>query len=782
MKLINCIIPFFIICYGYSSSVKTQEDLNRNQISTPNSSKTITTYDSATGDENVSNWNQQDWKNNMTENGALGTGLIGTTQSNTAITGSDIATTGDPNMISTSNLRSNESLKNVGSLHSFSEQLQNDVVSSNLSRNKSDLNYTETTKCYIAREMPIRFKCEKTGLIYGAGMNSNGKDAKVNCESECYEQMTCVDVNNGGTTMSITIPNLELVEGDTKKENTTAVDNQLSFLEFGATVTQGNVYLDIEIETVDGKTQFFAQKMKLTTKDYNLKIGFYVKNIKFSLYSDSKKNSIGSIANATSSNKVSKYICPSQQDISAEKPGDFAFLCPSGRVATVSGNGQTFKMCEDYGVVGDNPDGTFSNYNTCNSICRTNFECKLNTDSISTNSLQNFREGCMEGQTNCNLDTCKALRVAKSQIINENVFDGTLTSTPTIISGSLVDGATRPKIVLTEDIDFQTRNKEEWKDKAYSNMVNKSTYRFAAKKINEDTENSDAYVMKLTTNSTDTTVKGNAIRGLYWINKPKAFDVGEGVAFKHFAVLEAVVDSLKYDLNGELYRSKDKILYVKTSESDTFKPFATKREFARKTSDKVSDTEILTSTWKYEYFNSGLGNWYALSPSTSLEYFKNSQIVLDGPYVRTPIVENYNKMAYLLPGLIRKIVKNGPYETKVYTGDFDGTGQVITNLKLYVKYTNDTSMTYAGVVEEIESGDWEQIYDSFSSSNTSMAVVSDTLNVADAVTYNRTDSRYSNEDIEIYLYGKENNKTAFTRIKPKKDDIGKKGFVYIFAQ
>lgn len=152
---------------------------------------------------------------------------------------------------------------------------------------------------------------------------------------------------------------------------------------------------------------------------------------------------------------------------------------------------------------------------------------------------------------------------AKNQIINENVFDATLEAKPTIIAGALVNGAQRPKIVLSEDVDFQTRSKEEWKDGAYRDMVNHGTYRYASKKINEDTESSDAYGMKLMTNSVDTTVQGSATRGLFWINKPRAFDVGENVSFKHYAVLEVVVDGLKYDSYGKQYRVKDKILYVK---------------------------------------------------------------------------------------------------------------------------------------------------------------------------------------------------------------------------
>lgn len=775
------IILFILITCLYSETVQQIETTNRNQLVDKSNTVTTKTYTEATGDSSVKQWNQQDWKNQMEQNGALGTGLIGRAQGNASLQGSDIATSGNPNSVNTTSLRTSETFKNLKSIHAFTDGIKNSVLDANLNRSVKELNIIETTKCYIAREMPVRFKCDKTGLIYGAGINSSGKDAKVNCENECFEQMTCVDVNGGNVTTNVNIGEIKLNEGDEKSEKTISINTKLDTLTYNSSVSKGIVYLDIEITLMDGTKQFFTKKSKLETKENKLKIGLNLQSIRFIIYG-TDKTAVGSISSGSTTNRVSKYICPSTQDISDKKPGDFAYLCPSGKVVTLSGSSQVFKICEDYGVVGDNVDGTFSSFDTCNSVCRQNFECKLDTTSVSTNSLQNFREGCMEGQTNCNVNTCKSLRASKNQIINENVFDATLEAKPTIISGALVNGAQRPKIVLSEDVDFQTRSKEEWKDGAYRDMVNHGTYRYASKKINEDTESSDAYGMKLMTNSVDTTVQGSATRGLFWINKPRSFDVGENVSFKHYAVLEVVVDGLKYDSFGKQYRVKDKILYVKTSEDDTFKPFAIKRNYAQKANDKVTDTILITAIWEYEYFNTSLKQWYPLSSGSSLEYFKNTVITLDGPYLRLPVVNDYNKLMYSLPGIIRSIDKNGPNETKNYTGDFTGTGQVILGLKLYVKYTNETDISYLSVIDDIESGKWESVYDSTSSIASKQTVVSDTKLAADALTYAKTDQRKGNEDIEIFMYGKENNKTAYTRIKPKTEDLGKKGFVYIFAQ
>ena len=39
----------------------------------------------------------------------------------------------------------------------------------------------------------------------------------------------------------------------------------------------------------------------------------------------------------------------------------------------------------------------------------------------------------------------------------------------------------------------------------------------------------------------------------------------------------------------------------------------------------------------------------------------------------------------------------------------------------------------------------------------------------------------NNTNTQIYLYGKKESKTGFVRIFPKKEDIGKNGFIFIFA-
>lgn len=758
------------------------ENTRRNDTTTNTAPVVKKTYVEATDSAESKNWNTQDWKKHLEKNGRLDTGLIGSSQANMRdIKGSDLSYDANPNNINTTKVRANTDLSDVKSLHSFSESLQTTVLDTNVSRTTSNINLEQTTKCYITREMPTRYKCDKTGLVYGGGINTSGVEAKKICETECYEQFSCVNVSPTATTAEIALGTLT-ASGKTQSKVERDTTAKIDSIEFSATVDKAKVYFDIVLVTKDGTERYFNRKMLLGTKAYSLKINQDAATIKIITYG-SEDDSSGRLDGIVVKYKQeNKFICPASQDISDKTPGEFAFVCPSGKINTFSANGMTYKICQDSGVVGTNSDGTFSNQDSCSNICKNTYSCALDTISVATNSLQNFREGCIEGQTGCSIDTCRELRINKNQVLNENVFYGDFSSHPTVVSGAAVQGITRPKILLKEDVDFATRSKEEWKDEAYANMIKNGTFRTSAMKLNENTNESNAFNTGMVTNSVDATTRGNAIRSLYWVNKPKAFDVNNGQLYKHYAILEINADTLRYDSYGKKIRVKDKILYVKTTADDTFKAFAIKRNFAKKDYFGVDDSVDVAASWSYEYFNSSLKSWFGHSSGTALEYYKNSAItVTDTPYLRIPIVANNNNLMYNLSGIIRSVTSNGPLETLNYTGDFNGTGQVISQVKIYAFYSNE-SLTYADAVEKIDAADWTAIYNNTSISSMPQNVVSDTYNTSDSLTMNNVNMKKSNDDIEIFLYGNEAKKTAFTRIKPKEEDIGKKAFVYIFAQ
>lgn len=68
--------------------------------------------------------------------------------------------------------------------------------------------------------------------------------------------------------------------------------------------------------------------------------------------------------------------------------------------------------------------------------------------------LYKISGGCIEGQSDCNLETCRSLRIAGAQVINENVFHADFEAEQTVVNGALVQGVERPKVLLKEDLDF----------------------------------------------------------------------------------------------------------------------------------------------------------------------------------------------------------------------------------------------------------------------------------------------------------------------------------------
>ena len=133
---------------------------------------------------------------------------------------------------------------------------------------------------------------------------------------------------------------------------------------------------------------------------------------------------------------------------------------------------------------------------------------------------------------------------------------------------------------------------------------------------------------------------------------------------------------------------------------------------------------------------------------------------------------------YQLPGLIRQNIKMGLWKQR-YMGTFDGSGQSITSVKLFVDYSQTSTLSYSSVVDKIDKGEWTPVYNNASTTSSPTAVVSDTMVASDSVKYHNTASRNSKEDIEIFLYGEATNKSGYTRIKPKAEDIGKKR-LYIY--
>ena len=771
------------------SPIEQQNQKNMNIKDRISGTQEYRTYKEATNSENIKEWTTKDFQQNQGGN----TGMIGSTQIFLgANPGGDTALNGNPNEMTTGGIQENEQFNDIDSLNVWTNEMQDEIVSGALTSSNTIITKGGTVKCYITRNIPIRYKCSYTQLSYGEGMGENGVKARTQCENECYEQFGCVSLianpivqttnveslsiysvvkdENGANT-----PEEEIIKEDTVEKvlNSTTKLNKITFKVVGNNKRGANAYLDILYTNKKGLNQFLVSKLLVEEgAELSLTVNDIATKITMKLYTkdDEVERRIENIQLIYGSNQ--KFICPKMQDISNRNPGAFAHLCPSGKVIEFSTSTTDYKICADYGIVGDNKDGTFSSEDACFSVCRENHGCGLDITTFNTEVLKEFQEGCIEGQENCETNTCKNLRLNGNRILNENVFRAGEYPTHTIINSTQQTGVKRPRPLLDEDMDYLKRNNEEWKDEAYKYMLDNNRFAQSVVSLDQNTEMSIAYNIGQKAGS-NYGYSSTGSRALYATLKPKAYDVHNNTSYKFYIVIDAIIEKYITNESARQEKSKDRILYLRTTDTeDSFKPFAIKRNFGKnvivtnengETFQNHSENE--EATWTFESFNGT--QWHYHSSSNVAETYKNEKIVLgDRPYLRVQSIDNLNNIIYSLPGIVRSITRNGLYETKNYSGNYDGTGEALARFNVYVHYTNQ-NLTYNDFLEMIENEEIKPFYDNLTPSAFPKEVLGDNMQIG--------------ADINIYQYGPINKKSAYVRIFPKQTEVGKKGFIYVFG-
>ncbi len=736
------------------------------------------TYTEPTNDENSKNWNTKDWESYLNNNGT-DSSIVGSTQMNMQnLQGSEDAFNGNPNLMQSQTIKESDKYKDNKGLTSFSDDLLNNIVSSTLSHNSNKSLIDSSVKCYITRDIPLRYKCSFTGLLYGGSMESDGSMAKNQCENECYEQYQSVELVKEKSIPDLTMNDLTLKtsteEGlsnyEINSEHTKSISNEnvINTITFDYEVNENKrAYITIKHLDMNNVYSDIVKNVSLENKgSKTLVLNSLTKELTFILSAKEKSTEL-KITNIKFKINGGKYICPLQQDISKKNAGNFAYLCPSGKIKTFSHGYKSYTICEDYGVIGDNNDGTFSTQAAADAICKKNYQCTLDITFMNTAILQNFREGCIEGQPNCNQDTCKQLRLTDATILNENIFDGGLYPKQSIINQTQVQGVNRPRILLRTDLDFQTRTAEELKDEAYKNMIMNNKYVVSTVKLDENTQMSSAYNIGI--NGTSNLYSGSAKRALYWLLKPDAFSVNSTI--KMYAIYDVIISKKIKNEFGKNEIVKDRIFYIQINKNDGLKAFARIDNYATNVANNLEDGNNLqnslieTSQLSYKSFNTGTNSWFSHSGSLIAEYFNSEKLILEeSPYKRIKLISEINNLVYLFPGIKRKIVSNGPIDTAIYNGDFDGSGETISKITVYTYYSVN-NITYNQIIEKINSNEIKPIYDSLAFDKYAKDVTNDS----------------NSKDYQVYLYGKQNEKTGFVRLFPKKEDIGKNGFIFIFA-
>ena len=738
-------------------------------------------------DNDTKNWNTTNWKNYFVKQG-MGNSAIGNTE---AMMGGgregQIASTANPNLLTTdaikldSNLSKNQAISN-GFDSTTEQQLLSKVVSNPYA---SVVKTGDKIDCYITRDISFRWKCESSGVIYGGNMDENGKKAREQCDDNCYEQKSCINLNPDSSALSLVLVNKSC---DFSKEDNCTVDENLSqdrivkdlnitFGDFNTTDENiSNDYLiDITLNKSKSKKRQIVKNLRrvlLNGNSFLLHVNDKGTSIAINLHKYQNNNQTKAKINRININykKNDKYICNALQNIQNLNPGQYGYTCAAGNVETFTAGHSTYKICNDGTYGADNNDGTFSSKSSCLSACKIARTCVPAQTSFSTKDLESFREGCIQGQDNCD-DTnndCKVARLHGDIILDENVFDATYKKHTTIKSGVQMEGVARPRIDLRATEAFEKRSQEEWKDGAFKDMALNHKYNTTNISIGEESNASYSYRSGIIGAAIGVT--GAVQRAYFWNLKPRTFDVYNGKTYYLYAVIKATLGYHDYNEKGVLVKKQKQIWYIKTSTYDNFKPIKIGLNTAHSYLDKNGNTvhaKVSASSLDNKTFNNN--NWISLSTGQTAAYFKTIKFGDNSlPYWSFPIISNAGNLVYALPGIVRRVIRsNAAYDQKYYSGKFDGTGDGLLTFSI-TTYYSDTALTYAQLYQKIKDGEAKKIFKQGEETLYAKNVKSDALE--------------SNKNIKIFQYGPPSKTTVSTRIFPNKQDIGKKGFIYVFIQ
>jgi hypothetical protein len=807
-----------IICFVTAVNINAA-DMNQTSMMfiDQNASPVLTkNYIEANSSEvNVSKYNTKDWEAQFNKTGLSSSSIIGNTMSlfGNGASGK-LAVTGDLSKMKTSELQNNPAFATNKAIGAYDSVLQsvvmNDVVNNAFGKTATK---SKQIKCYVTRNIGQTYICTapNNSLMMSSGMG--GREAmsklKSNCEGQCFTQSSCIDMqtNEQNITSPFASQSATLTKNTPTFSFTISVMNNLTIntIDFNETAKDYGIKYTITYVDLKGKNVTLIENLLSTNgslQNYSLYLGDIASSVTITLtlappYVDAISANITLGGIKINYNSNSQYVCPTVQDITNLNPGDFGNLCSSGKGTTLTKtNGsisKTYKICANSIYPGQNIDGSFYQLHACESVCRRQYECKLLPGgSINFEGLKGFQEGCIENTSlSCNNfnEDCKAARLdPEAKVVNELVFGGNLRPVTTIING-ITTGIERPRLSIStlspilgvnggtyapNDTEFENERKEEWKDAAYADMMKNANWNVTVPTVGENTSANNVYGINLKSGSFYG-FAGTSVRALMWRLKPAAFDVGNGQAFKLYAVLRTIVQNYRYDDGGSGVKRPfyDEIWYVKSSDTDTFVPFYYDKD-AYEIMNMSADFNLsipsyqakTTHTASYSTFDGT--SWNILSPSDPAESFKNEDFSATNAYWEYELLGNMEGKYDVLPGIIRSIKKVGDYnEIPQYTGvrDYASAGTIV-KLTAAVGYSN-TPLTYQNVKEMVDNGALSTIYETGSENMFPR--------------YFRGDGAKDN-NIAIYIYGQQSNGSAYFNIRPRADHVGKKGFIYVYGE
>jgi len=776
-----------------------------NNITNALPSKTLTyNLPSPVDDSNKSNWNITNWNEKLTKEngyGAVGNTMMFMNDSPFLNKG----LTNDTSQLTVDAYNNDDSMP--AAAHGYTNEYRGKVLGASLNNNayKPAANTNEDTlECFMARDLPFRYKCEFTGLVYGgdtiAGRTGNkinnmdgmsGKEALNICQEHCKEQVSCVEVSNGTTNL------LEFMDEEfsfnseksfTSKHSKIDLDKNVEYITFELNVTEftsedengeREEILDskilVEISYVDrfNKRIYLIKDVwtRFMRGEERISVGNRLRELEIKVYSKDKDAVVkGTLTNVSISHQNgAKYICPALQDVSNKTSDKFGYQCPSGFKTNFDG----FEICSEGVVSGDNSDGTFSNQQVCKNRCNVSKKCVLEFGSFDATIFEEIREGRLgrvradggftspeENLIHDDID-CTDARKSGKQVLNEVTFNAQSIPQQTVLNGSVIPNAKRPRVLRTESTNYEMGKREEWKDSSYETMLKNGTFSKSRIGLGGETNTHFAYNISLDNGADYGNITSTSKRKLVLKLKPAAQFYSNSITYRMYAIIRVDIEKWSNTINGR-EKIRDQLWYIKTSDSDTFIPFGRENNYATVTASDIGLGNILptlsyngSSVFEAKTFKSN--QWLRSSLSQTAPSFKSLEFNPDDFWYEFNIMDDIGDIIYKLPGLVRSsATDNVGTVVNNYSGDFDGTGDGVAGYEIYAMFSKK-NLSFNDLKKQIE-----QIDDS--GKNQINDYSSKIYKSSSGKSFNKfisPDNIITDSNVEIYQYGSANKAVSY---------------------
>jgi hypothetical protein len=535
------------------------------------------------------------------------------------------------------------------------------------------------------------------------------------------------------------------------------------------------------------------------------------------------------------------YYCPIVQFMPDNAADSVCTTDLQGKIEKVESDGQTWKLCRHKGNdIGEDPEtGAFYTESACMEKCRVEYPCYPEyATSVAADSFS-IEIGCIDpddasnplGNPNCSQDRCLTLLEDSNSTIDERVLVNRLGNPQviqTVSNGVVSDSYYRPKLQLTSEPkrpgELMARNDDfnndftkifalEEKDGAFASMIDRGNYTVAPLAITG---------RKIAAEQRKIKTEGEDFIAFDVLVKPASAEVGNGLNYYLYVVLEAEHTSLPQDMGAAYYydaiieetKPCDGGLGGASAQQETCveRRVERKRASGEQVEFKHRSFALFTPVglevyyaWYDQHFrinaiDSNQSYWMDYAPGANRQsYTKYQQATgtlinndfsakltnapkfrddlrfgFDVPYQRISLTNNLYGLVEDAPGLL---FRNQNSSQRIYSGDFDKKQRSrLMFYKLHALYS-DKPLTYEKLHTEIT----KVVETNATNRQTDLYAI---YAVGGDKLFPKTiyGDGIATDRAKLYLQGKANETTIWGEFSPLQDEAYKEGFYFLMLR